>query len=208
MDCYPKRLESYRANDISCLLIFSHEELTSPGSVRTHTPSPGVGKVGGDLINRGCAVPRERFESHLSQHQDPGGPQGMQAGGGVTLHTLHQDHVLISHGATREVRVPACFPQAKRLTGGSPWECFVSYFSFFFSCGRAGTHTSGQTQPPSTPGTHLLRWSGLLLSTPGCSHSQALLLLSFPFPLSSPGAAESRQLHGDRANTHLQAKRN
>lgn len=132
MDCYPKRLESYRANDISCLLIFSREELTSPGSVQTHTPSPGVGKVGDNLINRGCVVTRERFESHLSQHQDPGGPQGVQAGGGITLHTLHHDHVVISHGATREVWVPARFPQAKRLTGGSPRECFVSNFSFFF----------------------------------------------------------------------------
>lgn len=109
LDCYPKRLESYRANDISFLLIFSHEKLTSPGLVWTHTRSPGFGKVGNNLINRGCVVPCERFESYLSQHQyanEPGGPQGVQAEVKIIL---YQDYILISRGATWKIKVPACF---------------------------------------------------------------------------------------------------
>lgn len=198
MDCYPKRLESYRANDISCLLIFSREELTSPGSVQTHTPSPGVGKVGDNLINRGCVVTRERFESHLSQHQDPGGPQGVQAGGGITLHTLHHDHVVISHGATREVWVPARFPQAKRLTGGSPWECFVSNFSFFFPLVAQLARTQ-----VAKPSPHQLLAPTSLAGQGSCSAPQGALTprLSSSSPSPSLSAVPGLQRAGSSMGT-------
>lgn len=169
---------------VSSLLIFSDKELRSLGLVwAAHALRPGIGKVGNNLINRGCIVSFGQFKSYLSQHQDANQqavPHSTQAEGknnaAPRLPHLHilvvSNTFLFPMGWHEQSECQPALPKP----GNSLGEAFGSA-----SCQvtqrnvRAGTCMCMQTQPsPATTSSptsdiHYLSCWEHLLSTPGRS---------------------------------------
>lgn len=208
---------------VSSLLIFSDKELRSLGLVwAAHALRPGIGKVGNNLINRGCIVSFGQFKSYLSQHQDTNQqavPHSTQAEGknnaAPRLPHLHilvvSNTFLFPMGWHEQSECQPALPKPGNSLGGSLWECFVS--SNTKKCESWHMHVHADSAKPSHHQLPNIRHSLPQLLRASAQQPRALSTLrpssSSALPSHSPatGLQTLGSTYGNISTTHLQTKR-